>query len=54
MSDEQKQKSQLNKGRTSFWKDKHLPEETKQKMREAWIRRKNNKENNKDVYEKLE
>ena len=35
MSDEQKQKiSHINKGRTSFWKDKHLPEETKQKMRD--------------------
>ena len=35
MSDEQKQKiSHLNKGRTSFWKDKHLPKETKQKMRD--------------------
>ena len=46
MTDERKQKiSEMNKGKTSPMKDKHHTEETKQKMRDAWVRRKN-KENN--------
>ena len=46
MTDERKQKiSEMNKGKTSPMKDKHHIEETKQKMRDAWVRRKNNQNN---------